>query len=500
MILVLAVAARNIRNAVIQNRMTYFILVLISAFLSAGAFYYNEFFIFFSLTPFLYVLFKTEYIKKRFLLGYIWGLVYFACLCYWLIHVSWLGLVLLTLYLGCYPALFAVLCKPKNKFINIYYVSGLWVILDFLRSFLSFKFAWGYFGYALSENKVLIQIADLTGVHGVSFIVVLVNCLFLYFITKVILRKKILHSFVLLAIFVCSFVYGNNRLKNLVSTGVAKDVALIQTNVNSNFKWDLSFYQDNLERFELLVHIAKHKGAKLIISPESILPFPWGKKPSMMQRIQSVAKETKTPLLLGIPFYKNNQIYNSSLFLTHTGEVKDVYFKVHLVPFGEYMPLRRIFLFLENIYPIGSYSRGDSLKLFDYMKHRFSILICYEDIPADIIRRATVLGAHFFVNQSDEGWFKETKEMYLHNQIAVFRAIENRRSIVRSTNTGLSCFIDYKGNVIEQLEPFKADVLVADVPIYTKFSFYSKYSWLFIWILLIGVVIYLFSSGIRRNF
>jgi len=473
--------------------MRYCFLILISASLSVSAFYRCEFLIFLGLIPFLFVIFKIDSRKKRFFSGYIWGLVYFSGLCYWLIHVSLSGVAGLIMYLAFYPAVFAVLCRLKKKHINIYYISGLWITLEFLRSFLFTGFPWGYLGYALSKKTALIQIADITGVYGVSFIIILANCAIFYMFTKQDLKKKVLHFFVLIPILISSFIYGSNRLNTLVPENVITDIALVQTNINSYLKWDPSFYKDNSERFKLLSLIAKYKDAEFIISPESVLPYVWGKDRNVEQRVKSIVAEVKTPLLLGIPFYDNNKIYNSTLFLDENGKIQDMYFKMHLVPFGEYIPFKKIFSFLDSFYPIGSYSKGENFKLFSYKKHPFSVLICYEDIFPDIFRQTVISGAHFLVNQSDEGWFKSSSEVYLHNQIAVFQTITNRRSMLRATNTGITCLIDYKGHIIKQLEPFKADVLICDLPIYTGFSFYSKYGWLLMWVLLVFFVSKIFS-------
>ena len=245
--------------------MKRFFFILISASLSVLAFYRCELLIFLGLIPFLSVLFRTDSRKRNFISGYIWGLVYFTGLCYWLLHISLLGMVFLVMYLALYPAVFAGLCRFKSNRINIYYVSGLWITLEFLRSFLFTGFPWGYLGYALFKKTALIQIADITGVYGVSFIIILANCVIIYIFTKYSLRKKVLNLFVLTVILISSLIYGSNRLKNLVPEDVITDIALIQTNVDSYLKWDESFYRDNLERFKMLSLIAKYKDAKFIM-------------------------------------------------------------------------------------------------------------------------------------------------------------------------------------------------------------------------------------------
>ncbi len=476
------------------------ILTVISSLLTIAGFYLFDLLVFLSLIPFFYCLKEENIPKFRFLLGFVWGLVYFFFLCYWLINISLAGLIVSLMYLALYPAVFALFFRKNICFKNLIYISIIWVLLEALRSFLFTGFPWGYLGYALAERKLLIQIADITGAYGISFVILVVNLAGLMVCMSRGFKRKLIFLCILLVPLFLSFFYGNFRLERLKSDIVIRDIALVQTNIDSDIKWDLSFYEENFERFKLLLAIAKYKSKSFIVFPETILPYAWNESSSFMREVKESIKEVKLHALIGLPYLKEGKIYNSSIFFSPDSEINGVYFKNHLVPFGEYVPLKRVFSFIEKFYPVGSYSKGEGSCLFNFKGYPFSVLVCYEDIFPQLVRKATIKGAWFLINQSDEGWFGKSQEAYLHNQIAVFRAIENRRSIIRATNTGITCLIDYKGRILSQLDPFKADVLIVDVPIYKELSFYSKYGWMFIWILLIGMGIYLFKSGIRRNF
>ncbi|MDP8216721.1 MAG: apolipoprotein N-acyltransferase [Candidatus Kaelpia imicola] len=478
--------------------MKIFLTVLLSALLTAAGFYYSDLFLLFSLTPLIYIGISTASLKRKFLLGYFWGIITFSFLSYWVIHITFLGFLAAIFYLALYPGLFTALISRNRKLTNPFYIATLWVSLEFLRSFLFTGFPWGFLGYAFWSRLNFIQIADLFGIYGISFAVVLINTALLYSFIEKNRRYKAVNFIIILLTIVCSFCYSRHRLNSLLPEGSINNVALIQTNVDSNLKWDPELYGDNLKRIRLLGLIAKERGAELIIFPETVLPYSWNRDKRVMDDIEDIVKELNSNLILGIPYYQDDKLYNSSLLFSKNGEVKGRYFKNHLVPFGEYLPCKKILSFLTEFYPVGYYSPGVDSNLLKYQDHYFSVLICYEDIFSDITRKAALSGASFLVNQSDEGWFKNSQEIYLNNQIAVFRAIESRRSLLRSTNTGITCLIDYKGRILSQLDPFRADVLMVAVPIYRELSFYSKYGLLLL-IIIVFIFVLLYSAWSNKK-
>ena len=181
--------------------------------------------------------------------------------------------------------------------------------------------------------------------------------------------------------------------------------------------------------------------------------------------IITVILDVKLPVIIGLPYKKGDRYYNASLFFDHNGEIKGIYFKRHLVPFGEYVPLKKLFFWIEKIYPIANYAPGKKCGVFEFNGVKFGVLICFEIMFPNLVKDAVKNGAEFIVNQSDEGWFPNSAEIYLTHQIAVFRAIEARRTIVRVTNTGLTSVIDFTGKSIYNLDPYKADLLVISIPV-----------------------------------
>jgi apolipoprotein N-acyltransferase len=476
-------------------------LVLLSVFLTISGFYYLDLFLLFSLTPFFYLLLRIQSRKRRFITGFFWGVIFFSALCYWLIQISLLGLLVLTLYLALYPGLFSLFIDKKIRILSPFYIASIWVLFEVLRSYMFGGFPWGLLGYAFWSRLSFIQTADLFGVYGISFAIVLVNAASLYIFVSFNKRVKLFNSSMIVLLIVSSFYYSSFRLKSLKPDSVVSNVALAQTNVDSDLKWDLEFYQDNLEKIRLLGIIAKAKGADLIIFPETVLPYSWNRDNIVMDDVREIVKDLDRSLLLGIPYYQEGELYNASLMLKRDGEIGGRYFKIHLVPFGEYLPFKKVLYFLTYIYPVGYYSKGKKTELLKFQEHYFSPLICYESIFAPITREAVLRGSSFLVNQSDEGWFKTSQEIYLNNQIAVFRAIESRRSFLRSTNTGITCLIDYRGYILGQLEPFKADVLVVDIPISQELSIYSRYGLpLLAFACFISTLLYYLWSGKKRSY
>lgn len=442
-----------------------FFLLLSSALLTALSFYKFDFLIFFSLIPFFLAIYQLPR-DKKFMFSFIWGIFFFSILCFWITQVSIIGFILLVIYLSLYPGIYSLIAFRKN--FQPLLLALLWVLLEYIRSFFLGGFPFGFLGYALYKRLYLIQIADILEVYGVSFVIIFTNASISYLFISGKLKFKILHLATLALLFLSSFLYSKYRIDKLHPEFYLSGIALAQTNVDPHIKWDPKYYHQNFLKFKYLYLTARYKHARLVIFPETIFPYLWNYDNQMESDIKKVIGEVKTPVIMGLPYSKKNNYYNASLFFDENAQVKGLYLKRHLVPFGEYIPLRKIFFWVEKIYPIANYASGERTPLFEFKGTKFGVLICYEIMFSNLIKDIVSRGADFIINQSDEGWFGKSSEIYLMHQIAVFRAIEARRTIVRVTNTGLTAVIDYTGRCISKLEPYRADVLVTSVPIYNK--------------------------------
>jgi len=180
------------------------------------------------------------------------------------------------------------------------------------------------------------------------------------------------------------------------------------------------------------------------------------------------------------------------LLVSPEGELLDRYDKLHLVPFGEYIPLRKFFGFLETIVPIGDFSRGNGYTVFSMPPYKFSVLICFEDLFPGLSREFVKKGADFLINITNDAWFKKTSSPYQHLSASVFRAVENRVFLIRSANTGVSGFIAPTGKIISLVGDksgnniFVSGYKTQNIAVYKQgLSFYTRYGNIFIIICLL---------------
>ena len=163
-------------------------------------------------------------------------------------------------------------------------------------------------------------------------------------------------------------------------------------------------------------------------------------------------KHLRTNLLVGTVAAQGGKYFNSAALINPDGEVIGRYDKIHLVPFGEYIPLKEVFGFLDTVVPIGEASKGRDFVLFDVNSLKFGVLICFEDVFPELARAFVKKGAHFLVNITNDAWYGKTSSHYQHLSASVLRAVENRVFLLRSANTGISCFIDPKGRILARVE------------------------------------------------
>ncbi|MFH0763690.1 MAG: apolipoprotein N-acyltransferase [Candidatus Omnitrophota bacterium] len=460
-----------------KNRL---LLIALSASLLVLSFpnFNYEFLAWFALVPLFFAIDGQKPLKS-FALSYLCGALFFLGTIYWLIHVTLPGMIAVVLYLALYFGFFGVaavfsLRKPKtenlkpNDYYALIFIPSAWVTLELIRSRFLTGFGWNLLAHSQAYTLPVIQIADITGAYGVSFLIVMVNTGI--FLTIKNFRKKIYPlAYLAAAVFIVyiSAAYGTYRLKN-VFTGERLKVAVIQGNIPQAKKWDANFREGILLKYEKLTKEAAREKIDLVIWPETSVPGFLEAERDLFERIRNLAREIKTPLLVGAPREGIRPVeayYNSAYLFGDDGRLVDRYDKIHLVPFGEYVPAKDIFSFVENFAPspIGDFTAGGNYTVFRFLierntgnyklkwklvkKVKFSALICFEDIFPDLAREFVKRGAGFLVNITNDAWFGRSSAAYQHAQSSVFRAVENRVNVVRAANTGLSCFIDQKGAI-----------------------------------------------------
>ncbi len=421
---------------------------------------------------------KNKSKVKAFLLSYLTGVVFWSITIYWLVHVTLLGTIVLILYLALYFGLFGLLIsiyELRTTSYELFFIPSLWVLLEYIRSHLFTGFPWALLAYSQYQNLPIIQIADITGAWGVSFLVMMVNVM----IYKVIghgswmIGKK--QNAIFSYLFSCSFlflslIYGYSRLHPPTThhPPPTLKVSVIQGNIPQELKWDPSARVYILNKYEQLTKEAATKNPDLIVWPEASCPGLLGEDNSVFQEIFSFARNTKIPLLIGTVSRDDKEYFNSCLLINSAGKISGRYNKLHLVPFGEYIPFKKYLPFLETIVPIGDITAWNDYTIFKISDSRFSILdsrvsiqhrassiesqfavlICFEDLFPELSRKFVSQGAQFLVNITNDAWYKETSAPYQHLQACVFRAVENRVFLARAANTGISGFINPTGKII----------------------------------------------------
>lgn len=480
-----------------------------------------------ALVPLLFALDGSGPIRA-FFTAYLAGALFFLGTIYWLVHVTLPGMIVVVLYLALYFALFGAasayaLSHPSA--VAIFIVPAIWTCLEWARSNLLTGFGWVLLGHSQANNPTIIQIADVTGAYGVSFLIVLVNAAI--FMTIKSMRKRensVVYLTIALSVVFLATAYGIINLRSIF-TGDKVKVAVIQGNIPQSEKWDRQFREEILRKYGRLTKEAIAKKPDLVIWPETSVPAFIELDKGVRVWLGDLAKGAATPLLVGAPREDagaSGALYNSAILFGPDGDIIGTYAKVHLVPFGEYVPFKKVLAFVERFAPspIGDFSAGKESSVLSFSmkrstvaehsrwklikKIRFAPLICFEDIFPDLARRSVANGANFLVNMTNDAWFKHSSAPYQHAASSVFRAVENRVNVIRAANTGYSCFIDQKGEIIDAVgsqgkEIFVEGFAVHDIVLNRPHTIYTRYGDIFVTICALAVAFYVFGLIVQRE-
>ncbi len=446
-------------------------------------------------------------------MAYLTGILFFAGTLYWFIHVTVIGAILLILYLAVYFGIFGLFYSVFTRhkaILKLFLLPSAWVLLEFLRAHLLSGFGWCSLAHAQYQNLPLIQMADITGVYGISFIVVMVNVfwktLFDYYVDhKINLKTQlpIISLTVITVVGICE-IYGFWRLSTPLKPFSYAKIAIVQGNVIQQEKWMPDKWPEIMQRYLRLTQKAQEATPDIIIWPETAFPGYIWERPKEFKRLEAFVKKGKIPLVVGTVTREGHRYFNSALLISKQGRVSHLYDKIHLVPFGEYVPLRGVLPFLGDLVGIGDFTPGRCFSLFPVfpkengrfkpMGH-FAVLICFEDTIPELTAEFVRKGANVLVNITNDAWFEDTIAPFLHMQAALFRAIETRRALVRVANTGVSCFISPKGNVVSAVRDkqgrwmtYIGGIAIEKIPFLDDITFYTRFGDIFIILTIGGVV------------
>jgi len=461
------------------------------------------------MVPLLYTLADSSP-KESFRLGFVTGLAHYLSLMYWLVYTMqtyghlpiWLSvpvLFLLAAYLALYIAFFSMIIswlRPGAIFCFAL-IPFLWVSFEYARSFLVTGFPWELLGYSQYKYLHLIQIADIFGVYGVSFLIALANGMF--FIIFLYIRKKKWQGTTItgkqaLTGIICfvitmgmTVIYGQWQIEcteKLIANAPKINTGFVQGNIDQMVKWDPAFQESSTRKYIDLLLNAKNQYPELMVWPETAAPFYFAHNAKMTNLVIQGIQKTGAYHLIGSPSFARHtnvlNYYNSAFLITPGGKTAGKYDKVHLVPFGEYVPLKKWLPFVNKIVAqVGDFrtgKKGDTLIMDNY---RLGILICYEIIFPELSGAASKNGADLLINITNDAWYGTTSAPYQHFSMAIFRAVENKRSLVRSANTGISGFIDPLGRFYNLTPLFKEAVMTRAMPVIKYKTIYAVHGDIF---------------------
>ena len=478
-------------------------------------------------------------------LGFIAGFVFYLGVIYWVviamtkyggipIAIGIAVLILLSGYLAIYVSIFTYLLSLTPYSLKYILAPFLWVTLELIRAHFLTGFPWASLGYSQFKTLPIIQAADITGVYGISFIIVMVNAAIASFIESITpfhpplskggsggVSKFATKYMIVTTLFIISFsIYGywrmnifENPLISPFNKGGLKGikVALIQGNIEQNMKWDESYQSDVFDAHVNLTMQASRERHDLIVWPESATPFYFQADRKFGPKMFELAKNSGSFLFFGTPGYeiKDNGIvsYNRAYLLSPEGDVAGKYDKIHLVPFGEYVPLRKVLFFIDKMVEgVGDYQSGEEYTIFKVQSSNgkaqssFGTLICFEVIFPDLVRRFVKNGAEFLVNITNDGWYGKTAASSQHIAMVAFRAVENRVPVVRAANTGISGIIEPIGKIGKETGIFTTAYVLGEINMGSSIkTFYTRYGDVFAYICSAVTILLILLSRYAKN-
>lgn len=472
---------------------------------------------------------------QAFWLGWLSGTIGFTGIMSWVVTamntygkvpliISYGIMLLLTVYLGLFVAVYSagmVWFRMLIPRYGLFAAPCLWVSLELLRTYLLSGLPWSLLGYSQYQQLDLIQIADHLGVYGVSFLIVLTNVALaeLYLWLMPLFRgfrparlpwELVSTSAILIGL---SWAYSTSLIVNegFVPPKSTLKVGVVQPNIDQSVKWDEKFRDETIKRFKSLTE-SLGSDTDIVIWPEAATPFVYEREPAYQLELAGIAKRASAPLLFGSPAVRYSTdrtpyLLNSAYLLSPEGVLLGRYDKQHLVPFGEYIPLKSSLLFfLEKfVEGIGDFQAGPGPTIFSVPLRpsstapatrsvKFGVLICYEVIFPDLVRRVAASGAEFLVTITNDAWFGMSNAPSQHFSMVVFRSVENHLAFARAANTGISGFIDPFGQIIQSSPVFTQAALETTIAIRQPHTFYTRYGDVFAYgCMVISILLCLFG-------
>jgi apolipoprotein N-acyltransferase len=466
-------------------------------------------------------------LARAFLLGLTTGVIYFSGTLYWITRVMvvhgglqpWVAVLvnaLLIAYLALFPGLFAVVVRRIAARFGppaLMAAPLVWVATELGRTHVFGGFPWVLLGYSQVSVLPIAQLASVFGVYGVSALVSGVSAGLAVFGLSMGKspagagpHARYVPLLVPFALVTAVAVWGSARVAaaDWTRAGQPLRVGLVQGNVDQAQKWDparaMAIFGDYLR----MTRQAIAGGAQVVIWPESSTPFFFEEDRPGAEQVRAIARQAGVPILLGsdqVDHGPPEKYYNSAFLVRADGTTAAAYRKIHLVPFGEYVPLRKLLFFAAPLVEVVSeFSPGDSAVLLPVNGHLVSTAICYEIVYPALVRTFVAGGSELLTTITNDAWFGRTSAPYQHFAQASMRAIENGRYLVRSANTGISGVVDPYGRVVARSRIFEQAVILSQARFLQTSTFYARHGDVFAYAsVVVSVAMLVFAPASRRR-
>jgi apolipoprotein N-acyltransferase len=490
-------------------------------------------------------------LKYGFFLSFICGVLFFVGIFYWIFEITKFTLLhaaVLALYVGPFFGLFGLMFNFISTRWGItpalFAAPFIWVPLEYIRSNLSFlALPWGLLAHSQYQYPVVIQIASFTGTYSISFLIVMVNCAIAAVVLVLfhphprikygagsnpppskgegktgdlphprgrgIFSSKATTALVVITalLMILTLLYGDFVISQPINGNKIK-ISVVQGNIEQGRKWDRRYAREIMQTYAELTEEASKDQPTLIIWPETATPGSISENFRLYIEVRNIVKKAGTHLLLGSAQYqkfgeagsRQFKYLNSAFLISPEPRLgkNQRYDKIHLFPFGEYLPFKEIIPWSYiNVPNISEYTPGKEFTVFELPGFRFGVIICWENVFPELVRKFVRKGGQFMVNITNEAWFGKTAAPYQLLSMSVFRAVENRIFFVRCANTGVSCIIDPYGRIVDRLKNQNGqDIFVRGVmsgwiiPLDSK-TIYTRYGEWFVWVTILGAAVFL---------
>ena len=507
---------RNIVSKFIVNeyKIKYLIFSIISGIFLALSFQkFNFFFLaWVAFIPLIYCIYKND-LKYSLLYGSVTGITYSLIAFNWMYRfllnntssifdsfvVSIIAWTILSLYFVVWTV-FLKLLKKINKFILILFAPALWVTFEYVRNYYFGSFPINLLGYSQSSFIYIIQCADIFGVYGISFVVILINFLLFYWLYNR-NKKYLISAFLIISLLL---VYGFIRINQMpkINNEDGIKIGVVQPNIEQKNKFKKQYIKKILYDLKQIGTSFENKNLDIILYPETVLPKNIYENQNVKDFVNKISQLSKHTLIGGFDI-ENYKVYNSIFIVSDDGEVIDSYKKKHLILFGEYIPFEGLLArMLSKHITNNNLTKEIELKVFKFDKYTLGINVCSENYYPYLSRELVLKGASLLTTHSNDAWCDGLSYPYQHFVMNIFRSIENRKYLIVASNTGISGVIAPTGRVVRQTK--NQERICFEEIVYTNnyITIYDRIGDLFVYLCILYVALILLIYGIflkRKN-